>query len=94
MKHLSMMDKISAVLVAGLAGLLVAGAFALSAAGLFWWQELPIPRPSGFFAAFTVGLGSAVFFYVLWLFLAGHLFPHELLSKLGQFFRDGGDVAP
>jgi hypothetical protein len=94
MSHLSVRDKVGAVAIAAVAGCLVAGVFLLAAAGLFWWSEIPLSRPTAFFAWVTGVAGAATFLLVLWQFVAGYALPGEVWSDLTKFFHDGGDVAP
>ena len=88
---LSTEDKLASVLLSALAGVLVGAVFAAAGAGLFWWSEISLPRPSSWFVVSVVAVGTTTFFVVLWQFISGNLFPGELWRQMGGFFTDGND---
>jgi hypothetical protein len=90
----SLRDKVAALTLSVLAAVLVGATFTLAAVGLFWWSEIPLPRPTEFFVVAVVAVSAATFFLVLWQFIAGHVLPGELWGRMGQFFSDGNDTSP
>ncbi len=87
-------DKVAAVFLSLLASALVGFVFSVAGAGLFWWNDLPVPRPSAWFVTILVGVITTTFFAVLWQFISGNLLPSELWNRLCAFFTEGNDASP
>jgi ABC-type Fe3+-siderophore transport system permease subunit len=90
---LSTGDKVAAVALSVLAAALVGACFAIAGAGLFWWNEIPLPKPTTWFIVSVAVVSFATFFFVLWQFISGRAFPSELWRGLGKYFRDGNDLS-
>jgi hypothetical protein len=90
LRHLSTSEKAGAVVIALLVAGLATGVFVLTVAGLFWWQEVPLPRPTALFTASSVAVAVVSFLGMLWQFAAGHALPSEIWGSIERIFRDGG----